>query len=61
MANRRIKKELKELEKDNIESFTSSIVNNDIFHWIAILKGPKDSPYQGGIFKINIKIPRLSF
>ncbi|KAI9297422.1 PEROXIN-4-like protein [Neoconidiobolus thromboides FSU 785] len=29
----------------------------DLMNWIAIIKGPKDSPYEDGLFKLSITIP----
>jgi len=30
---------------------------SDVFVWSAQLRGPADSPYEGGIFKLHIKCP----
>jgi ubiquitin-protein ligase len=26
--------------------------------WVATMKGPEETPYEGGIFKIHITIPK---
>ena len=26
-------------------------------HWQLILNGPKESPYEGGMFKVDVKFP----
>ena len=58
MALRRIAKDLSILEKANHPEYTAHPVDDsDMFHWVGIIQGPKDSPYEGGKFKINITIP----
>ena len=39
------------------KEFQVWLVNNDLNHWKAYLKGPSDSVYEGGVFQIDIKIP----
>ena len=33
------------------------MVGDDMYHWEAFIKGPKDSLYQGYEFKVDIKLP----
>ena len=54
----RIKKELKEIEKDSRTSnCTASPIGDDFFHWSAAINGPDGSPYAGGRFSLDIRIP----
>jgi len=66
---RRIQKELKEITSDPPENVSAGAVDDDIMHWEAILNGPLDSPYENGIFHLDIeftnyypfKAPKVSF
>jgi ubiquitin-conjugating enzyme E2 D/E len=54
MAQERIKKELKDLE--SLED-TCSFDPDDLFHWTGTLMGPDGSPYENGLFNIEIHFP----
>lgn len=58
MANKRIDRELKELLKETITNVTAGPISaSNMFEWEAIIFGPGDSPYQGGMFKLKINFP----
>jgi ubiquitin-conjugating enzyme E2 D/E len=56
MVSKRVLREFKVIE-DASESYNATIINDDIFHWQASIIGPDDSPYEGGIFRLDIRIP----
>jgi ubiquitin-conjugating enzyme (huntingtin interacting protein 2) len=56
----RINREIKDLMKDNDlekNSYAIHEVLEPSRHILAIIRGPPGTPYEGGIFKIDIRIP----
>ena len=51
----RLQKELKDLAEDT-NSGVSVEVGDILTHLTGTVLGPKDTPYEGGIFKVDIKL-----
>lgn len=54
----RIKRELEHLRKDPPSNCSAGpIDDDDLMHWEATLMGPTDTPFEGGIFVLDIRFP----
>lgn len=55
---KRIAKELEECRQDTQSGVSLQLFDeNDLTHLTGFFKGPPSTPYQGGIFQVDIKIP----
>jgi len=57
IAKQRLTKEYKKMQKENVlDNVNVSLPDeNNIFKWNAILFGPNDSVYSGGLFKLSVE------
>ena len=57
MAARRILKEIQDLKQDAPGNCSAGPREDNIYLWDGMIIGPTDSPYSGGIFKLEIHFP----
>ena len=57
-ALRRINKEWLENERDPIPGITITLDNpGDVTVWNVAIQGPVDTPYEGGVFRAQVRFP----
>jgi ubiquitin-conjugating enzyme E2 D len=59
---KRLQKELADIKSAKADEIPENIsvgpVNeHNLYFWMATIIGPKDTPYEGGIFRLSIKFP----
>lgn len=58
MNKGRLKRELQMLTKDPPHGVTCVPMNDQLNQWEVNLVGGVDTPYEGGVFKLDVQIPQ---
>ncbi|EAN31068.2 Ubiquitin-conjugating enzyme E2 1 [Theileria parva strain Muguga] len=57
-ATKRLMLDLRKLQEDLPETICASPVDSDIFHWQAVILGPDNTEWEGGIFSLSLTFPQ---
>ncbi|KAK7189750.1 ubiquitin-conjugating enzyme [Paraphaeosphaeria sporulosa] len=58
-ASKRLFKEYRDLSSNPPDGITAGpVTEDDMFVWEALIQGPEDTPFEGGIFPAELKFPK---
>ncbi len=57
VTDKRLQKELCVILKNKIEGVVVTINNDNLREWVVSIDGPKCTPYEDGVFILNIQFP----
>ena len=57
MATKRLKREYKNLINDPPSNCSGGPIDGNYYHWLATIIGPNETPFEGGIFLLDIHFP----
>eukprot|EP00483_Globobulimina_turgida_P004647 UN04656 len=58
MSLRRLSKESQEMANEGSEMISAGPVGDDFYRWQAMIMGPPNSPYENGIFLLDMNFPQ---
>ncbi|KAF8128364.1 ubiquitin-conjugating enzyme/RWD-like protein [Boletus edulis] len=56
MTMKRIHREIADAKKEDLGPITLAPTQDGLYHWKATIPGPQGSPYEGGVFNVDIQL-----
>ncbi|KEG07978.1 ubiquitin-conjugating enzyme e2 [Trypanosoma grayi] len=53
-ARRRLMQDLRRMQANQNDYISASPINGDLFHWRAVVVGPDNTSWEGGLFKLRL-------
>jgi ubiquitin-conjugating enzyme E2 D len=57
-ASKRLQNEVKRLQQIPPENCSAGPIGTNLFHWKGTIMGPKDTPYENGVFVLDLVFPK---
>eukprot|EP00668_Euglena_longa_P042504 GGOE01056269.1.p1 GENE.GGOE01056269.1~~GGOE01056269.1.p1 ORF type:complete len:266 (-),score=43.02 GGOE01056269.1:200-997(-) len=52
-----LRRQFKALTEKQVAGFSVELINDNLAHWRVWIRGPKDTPYEGGCFRARLEFP----
>lgn len=56
MTMKRIHREIADAKKEDLGAITLAPTQDSLYRWKATIPGPQGSPYEGGVFNVDIQL-----
>lgn len=57
MTMKRIHREIADAKKEDLGAIALAPTQDSLYRWKATIPGPQGSPYEGGVFNVNVQLP----
>lgn len=56
MTMKRIHREISDVKKEDLGAITLAPTQDSLYRWKGTIPGPQGSPYEGGVFNVDIQL-----
>ncbi|KAG6335423.1 hypothetical protein ID866_3670 [Astraeus odoratus] len=56
MTMKRIHREIADVQREDLGAITLAPTRESLYRWKATIPGPQGSPYEGGVFNVDIQL-----